>query len=130
MSEFDFEKELSAWIKRIMANSSISTEIIALNFGLFESSENMYVIYLIGSKKYDSENNDWACTSDFVPKERYFHIKSQEISGITWERFLKLTSETLSKILSSDITKDDFFSHIKDITTGFDDGDLLELKFR
>jgi hypothetical protein len=42
------------WLRQLDKSETIPNSIVALNFGIFETTEN-YKIYLIGSEKYDEE---------------------------------------------------------------------------
>ena len=48
-------ERFSKWIEQIELTDLPNEEIIAFNFGLFESSES-YMMYLMGSKKYDLDD--------------------------------------------------------------------------
>lgn len=128
MFGYNFEKKLQGWLDKIASKEQPSSDIAALNFGLFKNSEGYYSIYLIGSKEYDPGDQDWACNEDFVPSDKYFHASHKSISSLEWEQFLELVKNTLPKVLDSKNLKDSFFSRFKHITTGFDDGDLVEIQ--
>lgn len=76
-------ERFSNWIKKIETSDSPNKKIIAFNFGVFESNES-YKIYLIGSKKYDTENEDWACNVDYEPKEKYFDLYNNDLNNAEW----------------------------------------------
>lgn len=128
MFKYNLEKKLQGWLEKIASKEQPSSNIKALNFGFFENSENYYSIYLIGSKEYDANDQDWACNEDFVPVDKYFHVKHKSISSLDCEQFLDLVKTTLPKVLESDNLKESFFSKVQHITTGFDDGDLVEIQ--
>lgn len=58
------EEEIRHWIQQINDETILPSDIVAFNFGLFESEEG-YCIYLTGSKFYDESDDDWACDIDF-----------------------------------------------------------------
>ena len=62
------EEEIRHWIQQINDETILPSDIVAFNFGLFESEEG-YCIYLTGSKFYDESDDDWACDIDFEPIE-------------------------------------------------------------
>jgi len=112
---YNFEKEIEKWINNIISENNIPKNIVAINFWIFEG-ENWYCIYLIWSKEYDIDNDDWACDEYYIPEIKYFEVKDKKINKLDWEEFLKLT------IQNSIIWK------IKHITIWFDDGDLVIIK--
>lgn len=114
---------LEEWIKRIFLDKLLANNILALNFGLFET-ENSFLIYCIGSSIYNSKNSDWACNEDYVPHEKYFDLNGR-YANTSWNQFFIEISEEL-RIL---ITKNSSIipSSIKYITCGFDDGELMIL---
>ena len=54
------KKQIEDWLLELSHNEVIPENIVALNFGIFES-ENGYCVYLIGSESYDADDDDWAC---------------------------------------------------------------------
>ena len=112
---------IKEWIQRINEDEILPKDVVALNFGLYES----YGIELIGSANYDEEDEDWACEEDFVPMER-----SCPDLGIDdtydWESVLK-EIETILKELVQEL-KDLPILKVEHITTGFCDGDLILVK--
>jgi len=66
-----FEREFNNWIEEINMKESSVNGILAFWFGLFET-ENGYTMYLTGSNEFDEEDDDWACSIDFEPKDKYF----------------------------------------------------------
>ena len=53
------KKQIEDWLLELSHNEVIPENIVALNFGIFES-ENGYCVYLIGSESYDVDDDDWA----------------------------------------------------------------------
>lgn len=120
-SSDELKEELSKWLLRIDSVENVSKEITALNFGLFEP----YGIELIGSKKYDPKDDDWACIEDFVPEERVCpNLFFDEALG--WQEVLSMVY-TLLKELTNELSELELLD-VSYITTGFSDGDLFVLK--
>ena len=115
------------WLKRINENEKIDSSIIAFNFGIFESPEG-YKIYLIGAKKYDENDEDWATYEDYSPKEKYFPLEINTTDGKDWEEVLKISTDLVTQYVNSDDYKNSIFKNAKAITTGFDEGDLIRIK--
>jgi hypothetical protein len=111
-----------AWLKR-MNEEKLPSDIVAINIGIFESKSG-YVLYLVGSKEYDSSNSDWACNQDFVPKDKYFYVKDKNLNSLTWQEFLKTAGKSLYEIKEEQKFPSLILSRVQHITYGFDDGDL------
>lgn len=117
-----FEK----WIKHIIETEKPGKEINAYYFGLIESDDVDYTLYLSGSNEFDLEDEDWACNDDFEPKEKYLPLP--QYNGLDWQTVLNETVELLQKFIKSDIFKDSFFAKAQGIAVGFDDGNLVLIK--
>lgn len=114
------------WLNLLNSQETIPPEIIALNFGLFET-ETGYGIYLIGSTEYDEDDSDWACLPcDFEAKNYQLTLKNTKNND--WESFQNLVIDTLNTCLKNPTFSQRMFAKISHITTGFDDGDLEVIK--
>ena len=121
-----FDEQLINWILNINASEKPDANIIAYNFGLLETSDG-FSIYLIGSKVFDAEDDDWACKEDFTPEQRYLNFNSQEFKQLTWNDFLERATDTLRTFINSNLFPETFLSAAKAITVGFDEGELRRL---
>ena len=121
--ELGLKVMLIQWINKL-ENYAPPKEIIALNFGLFESN-NGFMIYLTGSKVYDISNDDWASVIDYEPepKYKYLLLKNAEISNLGWNAVLQIVQVYLKEIINDRSDYNLFKSRIT--TTGFDDGELI-----
>lgn len=124
---YNFEKEIEKWINNIISENNIPKNIVAINFWIFEG-ENWYYIYLIWSKEYDIDNDDWAWDEYYIPEIKYFEVKDKKINKLDWEEFLKLTTNNLNNILLKQEMQNSIIWKIKHITIWFDDGDLVIIK--
>lgn len=115
------KRAIRRWILAMDQAERLPTDIVALNFGLFEP----FGIELIGSKTYDAENEDWACEEDFVPRQRTCPNLSIP-ARLGWEAVLQGIAEIL-KELTHELT-DVKLLRAKHITTGFCDGNLMVVK--
>ena len=122
-----FANEFYQWIRSINANETPNNEIIAFRFGLFET-ENGITMYLVGSKEFDEEDEDWACNEDFEPKNKYLELPSEYVKGKKWENVLKDALIILRAFINSDEFKTSIFKNSVAIAAGFDDGDLNRIK--
>lgn len=122
-----FKDQFNDWITRLTRNEKPMADILAFNFGLFET-ENGYTIYVIGSKTFDEEDPDWAKEVDFEPKDKYLEISPDETKGLEWNEILEKAKVTIEQFVLSDKFDNSLMKDAKAITTGFDDGDLLRIK--
>src|SRR5579875_2899076 len=95
------------WIENIIKAERPSSDILAYNFGIFETPSG-YSLYLIGSCEYD-EGGDWACNNDFEPTEKYFPLPN-EFSELQWDEVQTKVVEILKGFLTTDLYKDSFLS--------------------
>ncbi len=123
----EINNRFSNWISKIGQDSKPGKNIIAINFGIFQT-EHSYSIYLIGSTEYDIEDSDWACNEDFVPQDKYFELTKNETKGSDWTKIEELVSNLLKNYTVSDNFKNSFLINIENITCGFDDGELIKIK--
>lgn len=118
--------KIEHWIKTINKETGYPTDVIALNFSLFESV-NGYGIYLIGSKSYDENNDDWACDIDFEPQNKYLMLTHDDVQNMDWKEIQHEVTNIISKYISDKRNNISLFQN-KIITIGFDDGNLERIK--
>lgn len=118
--------KIEHWIKTINKETGCPTDVIALNFGLFESV-NGYGIYLIGSKSYDENDDDWACDIDFEPPNKYLMLTHDDVQNMDWKEIQHEVTNIISKYISDKRNNISLFQN-KIITIGFDDGNLEKIK--
>lgn len=118
--------KITDWLLEIKSTQEIPKDIVAFNFGIFESEDD-YKIYLVGSKSYDADDNDWACNEDFIPNTKYFNIPVELTDGKTWGQVQSLVVETLRKYFVTNKYQRETLGMNTIITTGFDDGDLIRI---
>lgn len=122
-----FKKQLFPWIEKIDASENIPTSIQAFNFGLFETKQG-FTVYLIGAKEYDLEDDDWAWSEDFVPKEKYLPLTVFSAQW-TWRDILALVKQGLEEYVNYYRVAPTTFVHTAAlVTTGFDSGELLPIE--
>jgi hypothetical protein len=127
VQRMSFKEQFNNWMLRLNRVENPSDEIIAFNFGLFET-ETGYTLYLTGAKHFDENDPDWATAEDFEPEEKYFPIPHADTKGLKWEQVLEKTKAIVEAYLSTDDFRNSFLKNAKAITTGFDDGDLFRVK--
>ncbi|GHT79470.1 hypothetical protein AGMMS50262_23200 [Bacteroidia bacterium] len=115
------------WIDNIINKECPDEKIVAYYFGIFESGEKEYTLYLSGSTEFNEENSDWACNDDFEPKEKYLSLP--QYHHFEWEDVLNEIVKILQEFIHTDVYKNSFLSQAKAIATGFDEGDLILITF-
>jgi hypothetical protein len=115
---------IATWLGRICASEQPPKSISAYNIGLFETKKG-YTAYLIGAKKFDEANSDWACRSSFRPSERYLPLPAG-ING--WEEVHAAVVEAVRNFLASALGAASFLGQATAVTVGFDDGELERVK--
>lgn len=118
--------KIEHWIKTTNEETGCPTDVIALNFGLFESV-NGYGIYLIGSKSYDENDDDWACDIDFEPPNKYLMLTHDDVQNMNWKEIQHEVTNIISKYISDKRNNISLFQN-KIVTIGFDDGNLERIK--
>ncbi|MCK5741666.1 MAG: hypothetical protein KAH48_05570 [Chlorobi bacterium] len=111
------------WIKRINDTENIPENIVAFNFGIFES-ENEHMIYLSGSIVFDAEDDDWACDEDYNPKEKYLGLTALS-KNIDWEEIQNFVKESIEMFANS--FSNTFLHKAEYVSTGFDAGELIQI---
>lgn len=101
--------KIEHWIKTINKETGCPTDVIALNFGLFESV-NGYGIYLIGSKSYDENDDDWACDIDFEPQNKYLMLTHDDVQNMDWKEIQHEVTNIISNIFQ---TKETIYHYFK-----------------
>lgn len=119
--------QIYEWLGRINEKEELPDDIIAFNFGIFESPAG-YSLYLTGSGSYDPNDDDWATEVDYTPEEKYLFIKNDSKEKITWNQFLTSVTDIIKGYIESEDFKTSILNKSQVITVGFDDGDLVKIK--
>ena len=114
------------WTAFIIKTEKPSKKINGYYFGIFETDDNEYMMYLSGSKEFDANNDDWACNNDFEPAEKYLPLP--QYRGLDWECVLNHIIELLQNFIITDIYINSFFAKAQGIGAGFDDGSFVLIK--
>lgn len=106
------------------ADSALEKEIpentMALNFNLYEESEeDTWAVQLIGSERFDEDDEDWACYETFTTGEELY--RWTEEGG--WEKALENALENLKEYLSKGKYSAELLKY-KGVGIGFVDGDI------
>lgn len=119
------------WIRGIIKTESPGKSIIAYKFGIFETTDTLsgYYLYLVGSKEYDEDDDDWAAGfGDYKPKDTYLALPENEFKNVEWEKVEEMIIKKVKAFTKTDDFKSSFFNNAKAIAVGFDEGDLARVR--
>ncbi len=110
----------SKWLESNL--QQLPSDVIAVNFNLYEGSNQTYDIQLIGTDTFDEADDDWACEEIFTTGEDVFLIpRTDDIKD--WEDGLYFITKMIEKYL-----QDGKFANIlqglRAVGVGFVDGDI------
>lgn len=117
------EQTFTEWLENSNEIENVDNSIIGFNFGLIQTT-NGFEMYLIGSKAFDKDDEDWATNVDFEPKQKYFQFGKEFSADKDWQDILKISEKLIRNYVDSEKFKTSLFANAKGITTGFDDGNL------
>ena len=111
-------KDFFEWLDLILKNE-LNSEIKAINFNLYEDTDNKWSIELVGTFSFDRDNDDWACDEVFATRDNPFMIERESDWKSMETFFIGLLNEYLSfgKYAGS-------LKKYQAIGRGFVDGDL------
>ena len=78
----NIKKEINSfngWLDNILKDN-INDDVIALNFNIYEDSDNKYRLELIGSSNYDKDNDDWACEEIFSTRDNTYTLNKEDLN--------------------------------------------------
>ena len=58
-------KDFFEWLDLILKNE-LNSEIKAINFNLYEDTDNKWSVELVGTFSFDKDNDDWTCVCSFI----------------------------------------------------------------
>ena len=116
-------KDFFEWLDLILKNE-LNSEIKAINFNLYEDTDNKWSVELVGTFSFDKDNDDWACDVDYEPVDKYLNIEGVDVDP---DKFLNEVITILLDIISLEKVSA-WLLHTKYITVGFDDGVLEKIR--
>jgi len=122
----EIKRLVNFWINRIDDKEQIPQSVKAFNFGIIET-ESDYQVYLVGTKSYDTNNDDWACEEVFIPKERYLSL-GVDSKKWNWEEIQSIVKTGIEQFIETRISPLTFVHSAEYLTIGFDDGELERIK--
>lgn len=114
--ENEIKEKFYEWLDKIFKDE-ISTDVIALNFNLYEKKNNNWAIELIGCTKYESNNTMWTINDCVKISEETFKFNL----NYTWEEIECLIMNLVKEYFNISNKKDELKKY-KAITLGFNDG--------
>ena len=109
------------WLNTLLSNNPLPNNTMAVNFNIYDFSEETYDVQLIASNLYDENDDDWACEEIYSSNENcfYFNKSDFEYRELVLENVIELVAEYLENGLYSDMLKTGIA-----ITAGFVDDSL------
>ena len=80
-------KDFFEWLDLILKNE-LNSEIKAINFNLYEDTDNKWSIELVGTFSFDRDNDDWACDEVFATRDNPFMIERESDDGEEGDEYL------------------------------------------
>ena len=92
-------QNVADWIDNILKDTVISADIVAFCFNLYEESDGSWAMELVGTERFDLEDEDWACNeaTDFGSRENLYNWKME----CEWDEALDYMVNELKQYLSS-----------------------------
>lgn len=113
------EKDFFVWLDNQL-NDEIPIQVIAFNINIYESP---FAIEIVGSNEFDSEDEDWACNENWVPKQRKIAV-SNSLFGASWENAQENLIGIAKRYLQSGAKNAHKLKSAKAFAIGFVDGNL------
>lgn len=118
----EVKRRIQFWLDRIDERERIPSSIKAFNIGVIETEDD-YQTYLVGAINYQAENDDWACTEDFRPREKYLSL-GEDSKKWTRKEIGCIVKTGVEEFIQYRIAPLTFVHKAEYLTTGFDEADL------
>ena len=113
--------EFSQWLDKYL-EKDIYEKAIAVNFNLYEGTDDTYHIEVIWSDEFDESDSDWACSELFTTRDDVFYVdRTKDVQE--WEKGLEFIKDLVSKYLSNGKYSNKLKTY-QAVGIGFVDGDL------
>ncbi len=119
--------QIKNWLNYIESLDGIAPkEVVAFNFGLFESTEG-YLMYLVGGFEYDENDDDWASLGP--PENAYRYIRlPDELQEADHGTIVETVADVLAEMEEEGLFRKGMLKNAQAICCGFDDGDLVKIR--
>lgn len=114
----------SKWLDKNLSDD-LPTDVIAVNFNIYEGTDPTYHIQLIGADKYYVDDDDWVCGEIYSTKEELCYIPRTDAIK-DWEDGL----EAVKALVLNYLKVGKYSSKLKKynvVAVGFVDGDIHTL---
>lgn len=116
---------LQEWFFKLCDSEKPGKDVIAYNFGLFET-DSCYAIHLVDSNEKEEQNA--VGKNDADTAFNYYPLSKKQYEGLEWKQVLDKIKSQVKEFLNTKKFKNSSFAKAKTMTIRFDDGDLLRLK--
>lgn len=108
------------WLDNIL-EQSIPTEVVALNFNLYEDDGNSWSIELVGTESFDLEDGNWGCDEifDFGTRENPLAWEEEKAWNEILDEMIQILKRYLQQGKYAGILK-----KYQGVGIGFVDGDI------
>lgn len=112
--------EVSKWLNLVL-EQDIPEEVVAFCFNLYEDGENSWSMELVGTERFDADDEDWPCDeiTDFDTRKEPFAWEK----AVEWEKALEAMIGVLTEYLENGKFADVLKSKAG-VGVGFVDGDI------
>jgi hypothetical protein len=121
-----FPKQFASWLEQSLSEP-IPDSVKAFSLNLFELAFKegvKYGIELIGSSKFDVDDQDWSCEEIWKPRQRRLNIP-ESFSGSDWEKCLDKIQFVVRDFLKTNSYGATILRSRLGVGVGFVDGDLI-----
>ena len=111
-------KDFFEWLDLILKNE-LNSEIKAINFNLYEDTDNKWSVELVGTFSFDKDNDDWACDEVFDTRDNTLSW----VQDTTWEDVLQEAIGKIQKYIEVGKYAEQMRTY-SGVGVGFVDGDI------
>lgn len=113
-------KKIEKWLNNVL-KQEIPSETAAFCFNLYEDEDDTWSMELVGAKRFDLNDFDWACdeTTDFGTREEPLSWKKEA----EWDEILDDAANALKQYLKNGLHAELLKSYAG-VGVGFVDGDI------
>jgi hypothetical protein len=116
----EFIVQFISWVDRVLFEYG-QAPAVAYNFNLYEH-EKAFVIQFIGTKSFDTNDDDWACEAAFSSGEDLFELP-HSVVGPDWRKGLEATRFLVEAYLERS-ERAQSLKASRAVGVGFVDGDV------
>ena len=115
-----YYEDFSTWLDSYL--KQLPSDVVAVNFNLYEGSNQTYDIQLIGTNTFDEEDDDWACEEIFSTEEDLFLVpRTDDIED--WEDGLFFITKIIQNYFENG-KHANVLRELQAVGVGFVDGDI------